>query len=75
MNQQSEQARELLAKQRQQGDRRQQALHERVEEELHHTAETATDAKARAAVADQRLDRDQTQATMRERSEEELKRP
>jgi hypothetical protein len=72
MNNPSEQARERLAKQRQQGDRRQQALHERAEEALHESSDASTEARARAALIDQRHEEEQVEATMLERSEAEI---
>lgn len=73
MSQQSEQAREILAKKRQQAGLRQEAMHQRVEEELHQADQSRTEAKARAVAVDQRLENENLQASMLERSEEELK--
>jgi hypothetical protein len=73
MNQPTERARELLAQQRHDSDRRQNTLHERSEEELHQHPPATTDAKARAAMAEQRQQATHTEANLRERSEESVK--
>ncbi|RZM74862.1 hypothetical protein [Leptolyngbya iicbica] len=73
MNQPTERARELLAQQRHDGDRRQDSLHERSEEELHQQNPTTTEAKARAAMAEQRKQTAHIDANLLERSEESVK--
>jgi hypothetical protein len=72
MDKQTEQARELLAQQRQQSELRQDAMLERSEEELHAAASSTIEQKARAAMANQLHEQEHSQDAMRERSEEEV---
>ena len=73
MDKQTEQARELLAQQRQQSDLRHDAMLERSEEELHDVTSSSTvEQKARAAMANKLHEQGHTQDAMRERSEEEV---
>jgi len=73
MDKPTERARELLAQQRQQRDRREEALHERSEAELHQATLATTEAQARTSMVEQRQAAEHTEATLLERSEEALK--
>lgn len=72
MNEQSEQARELLAKQHQEEELRQDAMRSRSAAELHQSEGSPVDAEARKAMAEERSEVEKSQANIRERSEEEL---
>jgi hypothetical protein len=68
MDKQAEQARELLVKQRQEEDLRQDAMRTRSEEELHHAEISTVDAQAREAMAQERAKAEETQEKILERS-------
>ncbi|HIK44901.1 MAG TPA: hypothetical protein IGR64_08425 [Leptolyngbyaceae cyanobacterium M65_K2018_010] len=72
MDKQTEQARELLAEQRQQEELRQEAMLIRAEEELQGSPPSTVEEKARLAMASQLQEAELTQEAMLERSEEEL---
>jgi hypothetical protein len=72
MDKQTEQARELIAQDRLQGELRQESMVTRSEAELQSPSGSSLEQKARQAMADQLLQEERSQQTMRERSEEEL---
>lgn len=69
----TEQARELMAKERQKVDQSQDQLLERAEEILQEGTEGVLTEEAREALAAQRQHQAQTQDNMLERAEEEIK--
>ena len=72
MDKQTEQARELIAHDRLQGDLRQESMVTRSEAELQSPSGFSLEQKARQAMAGQLHHREQAQQAMRERSGEEL---
>lgn len=72
MDKQTEQARELLAQQRQQDDLRHDAMLERSAEELHENAPSTVEEKARLAMANKLHEQEHVQDAMLERGEEEI---
>lgn len=72
MDKQTEQARELIAQDRLQGDLRQESMVTRSEAELQSPSGFSLEQKARQAMADQLHQEERSQQTMRERSQEEL---
>jgi hypothetical protein len=72
MDKQTEQARELLARHRQDEDLRQDALRSRSASELHRSESSGIESEARQSMAKERAKADEAQDKMLERSEEEL---
>ncbi|MEB3288868.1 MAG: hypothetical protein VKI82_03070 [Leptolyngbya sp.] len=72
MDKQAEQARELLAQQRQHGDLRQEAMLERSAEEIHGSSTSTVEEKARLAMAQKLHAKEHLQEAMLERGEEEI---
>ena len=72
MDKQTEQARELIAQDRLQGDLRQESMVTRSGAELQSPSGFSLEQKARQTMADQLHQEERSQQTMRERSQEEL---